>query len=213
MPPKHKTQAERDQMRANLLNAARELFVARGVDAVTMREIAKKIDYSPTTIYHHFKDKEALIQELCITDFKTLGAELKNILEIKAPVARMVALGSAYASFALQHPNHYRMMFMTEKPLNAIDKESVDPSLDAYKILNVVVNDVHAAGHFLPEFDHPELIAQTIWAGIHGVCSLEITMGNDGHISWSDITTRIAFMQTTLIRGLLKESALRELVI
>ncbi len=212
MPPKHKTQAEKDQMRANLLNAARELFVARGVEAVTMREIAKKINYSPTTIYHHFKDKEALIQELCITDFKTLGAELKDILQIEAPVTRMIALGSAYARFALLHPNHYRMMFMTEKPSNALDKESVDPSLDAYKILNFVVGEVHAAGKFLPELNHPELIAQTIWAGIHGVCSLEITMGNDGHIIWCDISQRIQLMQTTLVRGLLKESALREIV-
>jgi hypothetical protein len=64
---------------------------------------------------------------------------------------------------------------------------------------------VYAAGQFLPELNNPELIAQTIWAGIHGVCSLEITMGNDTHIDWNKIEERIKFMQHTMLRGLLAE--------
>jgi len=51
-----------------ILNAARQLFVARGYEAVTMRETARKIEYSPTAIYFHFRDKESLITALCAAD-------------------------------------------------------------------------------------------------------------------------------------------------
>jgi AcrR family transcriptional regulator len=210
MPPKLKSDAQKLIVRAQILDAARELFVAKGVDAVTMREIAKKIAYSPTTIYLHFKDKDALLQELCVTDFKKLGAELNAILQIQAPVMRLMAMGSAYAQFALSYPNHYRMMFMTARPQYVLDEADVEPKLSAYHLLNAVVADVFATGNFRPEFQQPELVAQTIWAGIHGVCSLEITMGQDPCITWSDITARIDFMRKTLMRGLLKEGVLYE---
>jgi len=47
-----------------IIDAARELFVTRGVEAVTMREIAKRINYSATSIYLHFADKEALLRAI-----------------------------------------------------------------------------------------------------------------------------------------------------
>lgn len=204
MPPKFKSEAEKQAARTQILDAARELFVAKGVEAVTMREIAKKIGYSATTIYLHFKDKEALIHTLCLTDCKTLGVELAVILQNPESVARLVDLGAAYARFALAYPNHYRMMFMTEKPPNTLNENDIDPSWDGYKFLNDAVNDVYEAGYFLPEYDNTELIAQTVWAAIHGVCSLEITLKNDCHIAWCEVTERVRFMQKIMLRGLLK---------
>ena len=44
-----------------------------------MRKIADAIEYSPTAIYFHFKDKEALIRELCVTDFRSLAAVITAI--------------------------------------------------------------------------------------------------------------------------------------
>ena len=101
MPPKLKTDAERQQLRTLIIDAARELFVARGVDAVTMREIAKRIDYSATSIYSHFADKEAVLRAICDTDFLALATSLKNMMQIADPVERMRALGRGYAAFAL----------------------------------------------------------------------------------------------------------------
>jgi len=204
MPPKFKTEAEKQLARMQILDAARDLFVSKGVAAVTMREIAKKIGYSPTAIYLHFKDKESLIKTLCITDFKTLGTELASIMQITAPVERMVALGAAYARFALNYPNHYRLLFMADRPEYEINEQEIDPSIDAYQLLNTVVNEVFEKGYFLTSITAPALIAQTIWAGIHGVCSLQISMGREEHIQWATIEARLSLMNETLIRGLLK---------
>ena len=145
MPPKLKTDAERQQLRTLIIDSARELFISRGVEAVTMREIAKRIDYSATSIYHHFEDKESLIRAICDTDFLALASSLKAILQLSHPVERMLALGSGYAAFALSHPNHYRLMFMTEHPpidpaLSSLKQNNAEQ--DAYFQLKSVVKEV-----------------------------------------------------------------------
>jgi AcrR family transcriptional regulator len=208
MPPKPKTDAERQQLRALIIDAARELFVSRGVEAVTMREIAKRIDYSATSIYLHFTDKEAVLRAICDTDFLALATSLKYIMQIPDPVERMKALGQGYAEFALTHPNHYRLMFMAvrmpyDPAKSSLQQHSAEQ--DAYYQLKTVVTDVHAAGRFKAELQDVDLIAQTIWAGVHGVCSLEINMACDKWVNWADISARLQLMQTVLVRGLLRE--------
>lgn len=208
MPPKLKTEAERQQLRTLIIDAARELFVTRGVEAVTMREIAKRIDYSATSIYLHFADKESLLRAICDTDFLALATALKTILNIQEPVERLIALGNGYAQFALSHPNHYRLMFMTPHAPTGPEQSTLlqnNPEQDAYFQLKTVVNEIFRIGKFKTELTDPDLIAQTIWAGIHGVCSLQIIMAQDTWVEWRDIELRLLAMQQVMLLGLLKE--------
>ena len=208
MPPKPKTEAERQQLRTLIIDAARDLFVTRGVEAVTMREIAKRIDYSATSIYLHFADKEAVLRAILDVDMLALATSLNTILQIADPVERMQALGYGYAEFALSFPNHYRLMFMAERNPCDPEKSSLQKNnaeQDAYFLLKTVVNDVYLAGRFKAELQDVDLIAQVIWAGVHGVCSLEINMARDKWVNWADISARLQLMQTVLIRGLLRE--------
>jgi AcrR family transcriptional regulator len=209
MPPKLKTELERQQLRTLIIDAARELFVTKGVEAVTMREIAKRIGYSATSIYLHFADKEALLRAICDTDFLALASTLKSIFQIADPVERLFALGHGYAQFALSHPNHYRLMFMTERTPCDPEKSSLQQNSaeqDAYYQLKTVVGEAYAAGCFRADLKNPELIAQTMWAGTHGVCSLQISMSCDKWINWSDISARLQLMQEVMMRGLMKET-------
>lgn len=210
MPPKLKTEAQRQELRALIIDAARLLFAERGVEAVTMREIASRIGYSATSIYSHFADKEALLRAVCDTDFLKLADTLKIILQISDPVARMLALGRGYAQFALSFPNHYRLMFMTPHAPCTPEASSVqqnNPEQDAYFQLKSVVTAIFEAGKFKPEITDIELITQTTWAGIHGVCALEITMGKDTWVDWRSVDSRVAMMLNMMLSGLLKENA------
>lgn len=207
MPPKPKTEAEKQQLRKLIIDAARELFVTQGVEAVSMREIAKRIGYSATSIYLHFSDKESLLRAICETDFLLLASVQKHILEIADPIARMNTLGLGYAQFALSHPNHYRLMFMTpHEPLapDNVNLQQNHPEQDAYFQLKTTVQAAFEAGKFKLELTDPELIAQTVWAGMHGVCALEIIMAKDCWVNWRDIETRIRTMQYALMQGLLR---------
>src|SRR5688572_10648351 len=94
---------EREKLakRTAILDAARELFLERGVDAVTLREVAQKVEYSTTAIYVHFKDKQDLIQQMVREDFGKFAGALLAMQDIADPLDRLVALGKAYLGFAL----------------------------------------------------------------------------------------------------------------
>lgn len=207
MPPKIKSSKDREKLRASILDAARTLFVERGIEAVSMREIAKQINYSATTLYHHFADKEALLQAVCDEDFLALASGMREIMQTPDLIVRLQALSNGYAQFALQHPSHYRLMFMTPRaPVNMeiSQIEHGNPEQDACAQLKLIVQEAFEAGLFKTELTDHELIAQTVWAGVHGVCSLEIALGRETKINWSDISARLHLMQTALLRGLLR---------
>lgn len=208
MPPKVKTEEEKQQFKTLIIDAARHLFVTKGVEAVSMREIAKGIGYSATSIYSYYADKEAVLRAVCDTDFLALASSLSDILQIEDPVQRMVELGTGYAKFALSHPSHYRIMFMTphaaceHAPENMVQNNAEQ---DAYMQLKTVVTAVYEAGKFRKDLNDIDLIAQTIWAGMHGVCSLQITLASDAWFEWTEIDERLRLMQDILLRGLIKQ--------
>lgn len=207
MPPKNKLPEERERLRARILDAARTLFVEHGIEAVSMREIARQVNYSATTLYHHFTDKEALLQAVCDEDFLALARSMKEIMLIPEHTNRINALFNGYAQFALRHPNHYRLMFMTPRTPCNLDMTQIqqgNTEQDAYAQLKVVVQEAFEAGLFKPNYDDYELIAQTLWASIHGVCSLEIALGHESWIQWSALEARLDLMRIAILQGLLR---------
>ena len=205
---KERREREKAEIREKILEAARDLFVSEGYEAVSMRKIADRIEYSPTAIYLHFKDKEAVMRELCDVDFLALAHELTEIAGIADPLERLHATGTAYARFALEHPNHYRLMFMTPHPPLGEEERLIrkgNPEEDAYAFLKGIIAEGVAAGRFRPGLDDSELLAQVMWAGVHGVVSLQIAKCNDDWVDWRPEEARIGLMVETLIRGLVRE--------
>src|SRR3954467_1704141 len=115
---------ERLETRGRIMDAARDLFAREGYDAVSMRRIAEAIEYSPTAIYVHFRDKQDLMVQLCQSDFVALAIGVAELQKIADPVDRIRRMGHAYIRFGVEHPNHYRLMFMTrvEFPPEAVEK-------------------------------------------------------------------------------------------
>jgi AcrR family transcriptional regulator len=200
---------ERIETRDLILDAARELFVSEGYDGVTMRRVAEKIEYSPTAIYVHFRDKQQLFLELCHCDFRRLAETFQQIAQIPDPVERLRRTGYGYMRFALENPNHYRMMFMTSHPPlpEGMEKEmgKGNPEEDAYEFLRSTVQQALAAGAFRPELNDVNLISQTLWAGVHGVVSLEIAKGNDDWVPWAPIETRATAIIESFLQGMLRQ--------
>ena len=200
---------EKQATRELILDAARQLFAREGYDAVTMRRIAEKIEYSPTAIYLHFADKDALIHELCVADFLALAVAFQPIALVQDPIERIKQIGRAYIEFALGHPDHYRLMFMT--PARPMDEEKLaegrkgDPAQDAYAFLRMAVVDGLAQGRFREALDDPDLICQTLWAGVHGVAALHIALCEDSWVSWRPTEQRTALMLETLFSGLIRK--------
>ena len=200
---------ERQQLRARILDAARELFAAEGYDAVTIRRVAEKVEYTPPVIYQHFADKAALIREICYTDFREFGAHFRALLSVEDPMERLRRMGELYVEFALTHRNHYRLMFMTPPPADGpIDKITVDPEargnpeLDAYAMLRMNVDAAFRAGRFNPEFQDPAIIAHVLWQSIHGIVSMHIARGHDQWIEYRDPRETARLAVRALMHGL-----------
>ena len=203
MGPKERRAREREEIREKILDAARELFASEGYEAVTMRRIADRVEYSATAIYFHFRDKDALLKELCETDFRTLAQQFTKMDRIADPLEKLKATGMAYVQFGLDHPNHYRLMFMTPHP--PIDPDQTDkgnPEEDAYAFLKAIVTEAIDKKLFKAGYDDVELVSQTMWAGVHGVISLQIAKCNDDWVEWRDVEARAKHMVDVLVDGM-----------
>jgi AcrR family transcriptional regulator len=164
---------EKEEIRRKILDAARELFASEGYERVTMRRIAEAIEYSPTTIYLHFEDKDDLVRALCHADFGHLLDAMQKAPAPADPIEVIRQLGRAYVAFAVGHPNQYRFMFMT--PVGKEEKlVAGDPGDLSFGHLLAAVRQAAAAGLLRPI--DPVLAAQILWMSVHGPAAALITL-------------------------------------
>lgn len=195
---------ERLNIRNKILDAARELFAVDGYDAVTMRRIADAIDYSPTTIYLYFKDKDALIRELCRIDGASLAEAFQKVAAEANPLQRLRAIAKIYVDFGIQHPNHYRLLFMTTR-LNEAEYLSEmghgNPETDGYELLLNTFNQAIAQQLLLPHLVDAHLLAQAFWASVHGIVAIHLTIYGDPWVEWRSSEAITELTIDTLLRG------------
>lgn len=209
MTSRSRRDREKEALKTKILDAARKLFAAYGYDAVTMRKIADLIEYTPTTIYQYFQDKDALLREMCDADFRALRQAFERIARIADPVERLRKVGVAYAEFALAHPNHYRLMFMTPTPFDGPRDSAIErgnPDVDAYAYLRATVAEGLAQGRYRAEYKDADLLAQAVWSGVHGVVSMRLSKGDDPWIEWRPVKKTLQLLVDIMMRGVLRET-------
>jgi AcrR family transcriptional regulator len=201
---------QKQALRAKILDAARELFATHGYEAVTMRKVAEKIEYSPTAIYLHFADKTALVRELCDHDFMVLAGQFMKLVKIKDPIERVRKAGYAYVDFAITHPNAYRLMFMTPNLPGMEDSSTLqkgNPEQDAYAFLRTIVQDAVDQGRVRPELHDVEMLSQILWAGVHGIASLHIAKSDAKWVTLRPAKQTTKVLVDVMVRGVAKEEA------
>lgn len=201
MGVKERRARQKKFLRQEILDAASELFVRNGYENVSMRRIADKIEYSPTTIYLYFKDKAELLDQVCKETFARLIQRLTKILAQPGdPVERLKKGLVAYIEFGLENPHQYRATFMMPFP-DGFDHDKyhqVDsPGMQAFAFLTRGITECIEAGKM--KAMNVELAAQTMWAGIHGITSLLITHYT---FPWAGREKVIRSTVDTLVAGL-----------
>jgi AcrR family transcriptional regulator len=163
---KHKAELSRQ-----ILDAAREIFVRDGYESFSMRKLAQRVEYSPGSIYLHFKNKEELFESLVEESFDRLLKalnRLKNGHAQQDPVATLKKGLRAYIDFGLRNPNDYRFAFLLRRPLHRCPYK-VHPAFDVMRYM---------VGRCVEEKRFPpvdvETASQALWAAIHGITSLLI---------------------------------------
>lgn len=166
---------EKKELRQEILDAARDLFVREGFENVSMRKIAEKIEYSPTTIYLYFKDKADLLDCICEETFARLVRKQTAIDQTGGdPIERLKKGLRAYIEFGLKYPNHYKVaLMMTEDFEERMQCErSREMGKKAYLHLRNELGRCSELG--LIQVVDIDASAQVVWANIHGLTSLLI---------------------------------------
>lgn len=113
---------EKEEMRKRIIDAAFEMFVKEGYTATSLRLIAKKIEYSPATIYLYYKDKDALFFDIQTRCFDMLVSKYKKI-EHLPPFERLEAIGYIYMEHHLKNPQCFNLVFLLDSPLSEFKRQ------------------------------------------------------------------------------------------
>jgi len=110
---RQRREQERLELRDLILKAAGQEFLEKGYDTFSLRHVAERIGYTPTTIYLHFRNKDDLLLATVQEGFEAFDRQMEQTAAAHAdPLKRIEALGRAYIEFGLQNPALYRLMFM-----------------------------------------------------------------------------------------------------
>ena len=172
---------EKEELKALILKASMKLFVEKGIEQTTIRNIADAIDYSIGTVYVYFKDKNAILHALHTQCFGELGGQFRVLYNVKDPMERLKAMGNVYIQYAMDNPDKYDLMFNLKEPmefLNAIHAKEWDEGAATFDVLRTTVQECIKAGHF--KGHNLEPLSYMIWSCVHGMCSLEIRARTKG---------------------------------
>ncbi|HXX58047.1 MAG TPA: TetR/AcrR family transcriptional regulator [Thermodesulfovibrionales bacterium] len=164
---------EKERLRDLILTAAMKLFLKEGYERITLRRIAEEIEYSPATIYLHFRDKDEILYALHEKGFEEFYKRQQTVLSIKDPLRRLKRHGQVYVEFALENPEYYDLMFIMRGPAKKIrQREEWHIGRRSYEFLRENVKDCMEAGR-LPGGDL-DVATFSLWSHVHGIASLII---------------------------------------
>lgn len=161
-----------------ILESARTLFLEKGIEQTTIRNIAEAIDYSVGTVYVYYKDKNAILHALHQQGFQQLRGQFEPLRLVADPMERLKAMGRLYIQFAQANPEMYDLMFITRAPISYLDhvhSQEWQEGQATFSILKQTVAECIQRGHFKRHsMDDIDALSMCIWAQVHGLVSLEI---------------------------------------
>src|SRR5260370_36700763 len=173
---RHRQDQEKQELRQTILTAAGELFIEQGYDHFSLRKVAERIGYSPTTIYLYFRDNDDLLFTVVDEGFARFVQQLAAAAaSTEDPWERLIALGRAYVAFGLQNQVYYQLMFIQRADFLTHEKEGAGQQrLATFLVLPQAVQPAIDAGVLPP--GAAESYSDVLWALLHGMVSLSISL-------------------------------------
>lgn len=161
---------EKLNMRQRILNGARKVFLQKGYELASIRNIATEISYSPGVIYFHFKDKGEIFRELHREGFLLLMNELRILDSVSDPFERLKAVGRVFIQFAQQNKDYYNLMFIVEELSKSAEDGGFTIASEAISHLQNLIEECQQSGRF-KSMDSEYFTFMTLSA-LHGICAL-----------------------------------------
>lgn len=158
--------------RAEILTAARELLLEVGPEAITLRQVARRADFSPASLYTYFSSRDEIVAALFDESFRRLDAYLRRVPSDLSPERRVVELGLAYMDYAHDNPMDLRCILQaTSQELPP--SSGVALGLGAARLIGETFREGMKQGVFSPGSGLSAAeMAYGTWALVHGMVSV-----------------------------------------
>jgi AcrR family transcriptional regulator len=199
MGVKEKRHRYKEEFCREILNSARDLFIDVGYEKFSMRRLAEKIEYSPTTIYHYFKSKDDLLFAICEEVAEQFLAVMRNLRTVQSEPYQALRQAMLYlVEFAFDNPNQYKVFFLDRPDLYGKREEFMkreSMARNSYLEFREMVQACVKARK-LRHMDI-DVLTQVLATAPHGLITMTLYRSS---FPWADQKV----LATTLVDGLLK---------
>ena len=192
--PQEKQGYHHGDLKRSLIDAGLNLVREVGIEAISLRQLAERVGVSTPALYHHFRNKEALLGQLGEAAIDAFDAAMETAMRNTEDDA-LSAFVLGYVRFARDEPALYELLFgrrMWSSPEAADFQRKARHSfrLQSERLLQLQQLGV------LPAHANPLRLAQVAWATLHGLCC----MYNDGLAFTAETIEDIAKHAIALLR-------------
>lgn len=181
--------------REEIIEVARDLFLQKGLEGLTMREVAETIGFSTPALYKHFKNKDDILKAVVDLGRERFTLYLTRGLKGQTPIERLRLCGEGYLDFAMDYPHDYQIIFLSHRKLrpgiHAPDRDGSPPPA-----LQFFIDRVREC---LPKEDADDQVVlmkwvMFLWAQVHGMASFYVSGAMSG------LMAREQFRAMTLVQ-------------
>jgi AcrR family transcriptional regulator len=174
-------------VRAAILDAARELFATEGLPGLSMRGLADRVGYTPGTIYRYFADKDDLLSELIEEEVGRLADRLEAAAAAQPdPGRRLDAVALAYVAFGVEHPHAYEASFMLRSHPLTRESARLRRHVQGQRLLDILARVVHESGCVTARHDS-QIVVQALRCALHGLTSLLVLGRTLPGVTWEAV--------------------------
>lgn len=164
--------AKTRSLRDACIDEALAIIEEQGVEALSLREVARRLGVSHQAPYKHFPSRDHILAELVARAFAAFAAHLDSRPPTDDPRADLAGLGRAYLDYASRHPLQYRLMFGTPLPDPADHPDMMRNARHAFAVLQTVLGRRPVSPGKSAGYDEVNLDALFVWSAIHGIASM-----------------------------------------
>lgn len=169
-------QRRSERTRQTILEVALALVIEKGLNKLSLREIARRADYSPAGLYEYFDSKDAIVEALVCDSSERFFNHLNRVSKALPVNEYLLELGMSYIEFARLYPDHFMLMFTHYQALPVVSLSDFAPSGDsnAYGLLMEAIQRALDMGlfHAAPDYDKVGM-TYSFWSLVHGLASLQ----------------------------------------
>ena len=184
--------------RKTILQTALELIAEKGLDKLSLREIARRVEYSPAGLYEYFDSKEDILWTLAEEGNERLRTAALSISPDIPAEERIIQACLAYVDFAIHNSEYFIVMNSLTTHRASLDEPASSAS-SYVSFLNIVMEGINKGAITTKKKFYAEEIAYSLWAFVHGMGILRLTQLRNFNADFATIN-RIAL--ETFIAGL-----------